>query len=117
MEHDCYTYFNAANVSATSFKDTMIFLPELAEYIQAPSVPLPDQAKNGGEVVGENDEAEPAAVDQPCGLEDLIILFSDDPGTTLCVCRDNVWVLPRFAFIDFQELLGNVLDVMKGRSD
>jgi len=95
----------------------MVFLPELAEYIQAPSAPLSDQAENGREVVGENDETEPTAINQPRGLEDLIVLLSDDSSPALCACGDSVWVRPRFAFIDLQELLRDILDVTKRVSD
>ena len=95
----------------------MVFLPELAEHIQAPTVPLSDQAENGREVVGENDETEPTTVDRPRGLEDLIVLLSDDPSPVVFVCRDGVWVLPCLALIDLQELLCDILDVTKGASD
>ena len=95
----------------------MILLPELAEYIQAPSIPLPDQAEDGREVVGKDDETEPTAVDQPRGLEDLIVLLSNDSGAALLVRRDGIWILPRLAFINLQELLGDVLGVTKRRSD
>jgi hypothetical protein len=53
----------------------VIEFPELAEGVQAPSITFPDQAKNGREVVGENDETEPTAVNQPSGLEDLFFLL------------------------------------------
>ena len=33
MEHDRHAYLNAANVSATPFKDAMILLLELGEWI------------------------------------------------------------------------------------
>ena len=95
----------------------MIFLPELAKHIQAPGTSLPDQAENGREVVGKHDKTEPTAVNQPRGLEDLFVLLSDDSIAVLCVRRDGVRVLPRPAFIDLQELLGDVLDVTKSRSD
>jgi len=69
------------------------------------------------EVVGENYKTEPTTVDQPRGLEDLIVLLSDDSGPASCVCRDGAWVLPSFAFIDLQKLLRDVPDVMKRGSD
>ena len=85
MEHDHRAYLNAANISATSLKDAVIFLSELAEYIQAPSISLPDQAENGREVVGKHNKTEPTAVNQPRGLEDLVILLSDDSSAALSV--------------------------------
>jgi len=95
----------------------MIFLPELAEYVQTPSTPLPDQTENGRKVVGKDDETKPTAINGPCGLEDLIVLLSDDSSTALRVCGDGVRVLPSSAFIELQELLSDVLDVMKNGSD
>ena len=88
----------------------MVLLSELAEDIQAPGVPLPDQTEDGREIVGENDETEPAAVDQPCSLEDFIILLCNDTATACFVVWDGVWVLPRSALIDIQELLSDILD-------
>jgi len=114
--HDNQTYLNAANVSATSFKDTVVFLPEFGEWIQAPGITLPDQTKNGREIVGEDDETEPTAVDQSGSLEDLLFLLNDDLGTVLPVGRDGMGVLPRSALVDLQELLGDVLDTTKGKS-
>ena len=95
----------------------MIFFPKLGERIQAPSVALPNQAKNGREIIGENDKTEPAAVNQPCGLEDLLFLLNDDLGAFWGVCWDGVWVPPRSAFVDLQELLGDILDVFGNVSD
>ena len=69
------------------------------------------------EMVGENDETESTTVDQPHSLEDLIILLSDDSSPASCVWRDGAWVLPCCAFIDLQELLRDVLDVVKRGSD
>ena len=88
----------------------MIFPPKLAEWVQVPAVALPNQAKNGREIVGENDETEPAAVDQPCSLEYFIILLGNDTATACFVAWDGVWVLPRSALIDIQELLSDILD-------
>ena len=92
----------------------MVLLPELAEHVQAPGTPLPDQAENGREVVGENDHTEPTAVDQSRSLEDLVILGGNFGGAVL---SDGVRVLPFFPFVDLQEFLGNVLDETKSRSD
>ena len=94
----------------------MILLPELAEHVQAPGIPLPDQAKNGREVVGKDNHTEPTAVNRPCGLEDLIVLLGDDSSAAFA-CGDGSWVVPRFAFVDLQELLSDVLDMMKSGSD
>ena len=88
----------------------MILLPKLTEWVQAPAVALPDQAKNCREVVGEDDETEPTAVDQPCGLEDFIVLVGDGLGAAFLIVRNGVWIPPRSAFIDLQDLLGDVLD-------
>jgi len=88
----------------------MIPVPELAEYIQAPGVPLPDQTKDGREIVGENDETEPTAVDQSCRLEYFIVLLD------LVACGKRPWVPPRPTLIDLQEFLGDVLDRMKDGS-
>ena len=93
----------------------MILLPELAEYIQAPSIPLPDQAEDGREVVGKDDETEPTAVDQSGSLEDLLFLLNNDLSTVWRVGRDGIRVLPRSAFVNFQELLGDVLDTSNGK--
>ena len=50
-------------------------------------------------------------------MEYLIVLLSDDSSTSLRACRNGVQVLPRFAFIDLQEPLRDVLDVIKRGSD
>ena len=113
--HDHQAHLNAANVPATSFKDAVIFAPELGEWIQAPGVALPDQTKNGREVVGEDDETEPTAVDQSGSLEDLLFLLDNDLSTVWRVGRDGIRVLPRSAFVNFQELLGDVLDTSNGK--
>lgn len=114
--YDRHKYLNAANVPATSFKDAMILLPKLAKHVQAPGIPLPDQAKNGREVVGKDNHTEPAAVNRPCGLEDLIVLLGDD-CIVVSAWGDGIRVVPRVAFVDLQEFLSNVLDVMKSGSD
>ena len=88
----------------------MILLPELAEWIQAPVVSLPDQTEDGREIVGENDKTEPAAIDQSGGLEDFLFLLNDNLGAVWSVRWNLVWVLPRSALVDFQEFLGNILD-------
>ena len=54
-----------------------------------------------------DDETEPAAVDRSCGLEDFIILFTNDLNAVQRARRDGVWVFPRSAFIDFQFFLGD----------
>ena len=95
----------------------MIEFPELAEGVQAPSITFPDQAKNGREVVGENDETEPAAVDQPSDLEDLFFLLDDGVGTVFRAGWDGIRVLPRSALVDLQELLGDILDEMSTELD
>ena len=95
----------------------MIEFPELAEWVQAPSITFPDQAKNGREVVRENDETEPAAVDQPSGLEDLLFLFDDEVSAVFCAGWDGIRVLPRSALVDLQELLGDILDEMSNELD
>jgi len=94
----------------------MILIPELAEDIQAPGVSLPDQAENGREIVGENDETKPATVDQSGGLEDFLFLLNDDFSSVWCVFGDGVWVLPCSAFINLEEFLSNILDAMKSES-
>ena len=108
--HDDQTYLNAANISTTSFKNAVVFAPELGERIQAPGITLPDQTKNRREIVGEDDETEPTAVDQSGSLEDLFFLLDDDLGTVWRVGRDRIRVLPRSALVDLQEFLGDVLD-------
>lgn len=95
----------------------MIFLSELAENIQTPGIPLPDQAKNGREIVGENNETKPAAVNRSRGLEDLFFLLNDGFSAVWCVGGDRVGVLPRPAFIDLEEFLSNVLDWVNSESD
>lgn len=88
----------------------MIFLPKVAERIQAPVVALPDQAENRGKIVRENDKTKPTAIDRPCDLEDFLFLFYDDLGAVWGVCWKFVWVAPRSTLIDLQEFLGDVLD-------
>ena len=88
----------------------MIFGPELGEWIQAPGITLPDQTKNGREIVGKDDEAKPAAVDQSGSLEDLLVLLNDVLGTVWRIGRDGIRILPRSALVDLQELLGDVLE-------
>lgn len=88
----------------------MVLLSELAEHVQAPGIPLPDQAEDGREIIGENDETEPAAVDQSRGLEDLIVLGGNSLGAINFICRDGIRVLPRSTFVDLQEFLGDVLN-------
>ena len=85
IDRDHDAYLDAADVSATLFEDATALLPKLAEYIQAPSVSLSNQAENGREVVGETDETEPTAVNQPRSLEDLTHLLSDDSSPALCL--------------------------------
>jgi len=94
----------------------MVFVPKLGEWIQAPGITLPDQTKNGREIVGEDDETEPTAVDQSGSLEDLLFLLNDDLGTVWGIGRDGIRVLPRSALVDLQELLGDVLDTTNGKS-
>ena len=89
----------------------MIFFPKLAERIQAPTVALPDQAKNGREIVGENDETKPTAVDRSCDLEDFFFLIHDDLVAVGRVLWDGVWVMPGSALVDLQELPGNILSM------
>jgi hypothetical protein len=91
----------------------VIDAPELAEGVQAPSITFPDQAKNGREVVGENDETEPTAVNQPSGLEDLFFLLDDDVSAVFCAGWDGIRVLPRSALVDLQEFLGDILDEIR----
>ena len=110
MFRNDHTYLNAANVSTTSFKDGVIFLPKLAEWVQAPAIALPDQAKNGREIVRENDETKPTAVDRSRDLEDFLFLVHDDFGAVFGVRWNGVWILPRSALIDLQELLGDILN-------
>ena len=117
MHHIRHTYLDAANVAPTSFKDAVIFFPELGEWVQAPGIALPDQTENGREIVGENDETEPTAVDQPGGLEDFLLLLNDDFSTVWGVGWDGIGVLPRPALIDLQEFLGDVLYTTSGGSD
>ena len=87
----------------------MILLPKLTEWVQAPVIALPDQAENCREVVGEDDRTEPTAVDQPCGLEDFILLVGEGLGAAF-TAWNSVWILPRSTLIDLQDLLGDVLD-------
>ena len=87
----------------------MILLPKLTEWIQVPGIALPDQAKNCREVVGEDDETEPTAVDQPCSLEDFIVLVGDGLGAAFFTVWNSVWVAPRSTLIDLQDLLGDIL--------
>ena len=87
----------------------MVFLPELAEYVQAPGISLSDQAKDGREIVRKDNETEPTAVDRPRSLEDLIVLLNNKIGTIWEIGRNGTWVSPRSAFIDLQKLLGDVL--------
>ena len=117
MYHNNHAYLNATNVSTTSFENAMVLSPELAEWIQAPGVALPDQPENGRKIIGEDNETEPATVNRPGGLEDLFFLLDDDLGTVLRVRWDGVRVLPRSAFVDLQELLGDVLDTANGTLD
>jgi hypothetical protein len=88
----------------------MIFLPKLAKWVQTPTVSLPDQAKDGREVVRENDETKPAAVDGSCDLEDFFFLLDDNVAAVWSVGWDGGWVLPRSTLVDLQELLGDVLN-------
>jgi hypothetical protein len=94
----------------------VIEFPELAEGVQAPSITFPDQAKNGREVVGENDETEPTAVNQPSGLENLFFLL-DDVGTAFRAGWDGIRVLPRSALVDLQKFLCYILDEMSNELD
>jgi hypothetical protein len=105
------SYLDAANISTTSLKDGVIFPPKLAEWIQAPAVALPDQAKNGRKIVRKHDETKPTAVDRSCNLEDFLFLVRDDLGAVWGASWDVVWVLPGSALIDLQELLGDILNV------
>lgn len=89
----------------------MVPLSKLAKWVQTPAIPLPDQAKNGREIVREHDEAEPSAVDQSCGLEDFLLLPYDDLVAFWRVERNGVRVPPSSTLIDLQELLGNILDI------
>jgi len=114
--HEHHAYLDAANVPAASFKDTVVLLPELGKRIQAPGIALPDQTENGREVVGENDETEPTAVDQSGGLEYLLFLLNDDLGAVCGVGWDRIRILPRSALVDLQELLGDVLGTTSGKS-
>ena len=82
----------------------MIFLPKLAERVQTPAIAFPDQAENRREIIGENDETKPAAVDRSRDLEDFFILLSESVGW------GSAWILPRSALIYLQELLGNILN-------
>ena len=93
----------------------MILSPKLCEWIQAPGSALPDQTKNGREIVGEDDGTESAAIDQPGSSEDLPFLLNDDLSALCGVSWDGVWVLPCSTLIDLQELLGDVLETANGR--
>ena len=110
MYHNHDTYLDAANVSTTSLKDAMSLGPELREYIQAPGIALPDQPKNRREIVGEDDETEPAAVDRPGCLEDFFFLLKDNLSPLWRTVWNGVRVLPGSTLIDLQKLLGDVLD-------
>lgn len=110
MTHGYHTYLDATNVSATSLEDGVIFLPKVAEYIQAPAVSLPDQTKDGREIIRENNEAKPAAVDRSRDLEDFFVLVPNKLGAVLPVLWDGVRVLPRLALVDLQKLLGDILN-------
>ena len=113
MHHNYHTYLDAANVSTTSLKDVMSLGPELREWIQAPGIALPDQPKNRREIVGEDDETEPAAVDRPGCLEDLFFLLKDNLGPLWRAMWNGVRVLPGSTLIDLQKFLGDVL-ITKG---
>jgi hypothetical protein len=43
-------------------------------------------------------------------LENFLFLIHDDLGAVFSVGGDLIWVLPRSAFIDLQELLGDILN-------
>lgn len=103
------SYLNGADISSTTLEQSMIIVPNLAEGIQAPAAALPDQSKDGTEVVREDNATEPTDVAQTCSLEDFFFLLKDLFGPLGVVCWNFVGVLVGTTLVDLQDLLSNVL--------
>ena len=95
---------------------------------QGPAVSIPNKTENCGEIISENDfimhplsaifessrtlttltESEPATVNQPCSLEDLLVL------TSVLIGGQRRGILISAPLIDLKQALGDVLAGGKG---
>lgn len=100
-----------ATVESTSISRS-ISLQENYTYpkrIQAPAVPVADQAQNRAEVVREDDAREPPAVDEARGLEDLLVLLEQLRRALGVGRRDAGRILEVPALVELQQHLRDVL--------
>ena len=80
----------------------MVLVADLAEGDEAPREALADEAQDRREIVREDDASEPGTVDQPCRLENLLILLRELSCTVGRVLRDARRVDPTPAFVDVE---------------
>lgn len=95
----------------------MVFVPNFTEGVQAPAASLPDQTKNGTEVIREDNATEPTNVAQTCSLEDFFFLGKDLFIPLGIVRWDGVWIHVSATFVDLEDLPGNVLVKMEHEKD
>ena len=81
----------------------MIEIADLLEGIQAPAASLPDEAEDGGDVVGEDRGTEPATVNQTRSLEDLFVLAGE------IVSRERAGVFVGRTLVELQDLVCDIL--------
>ena len=91
----------------------MILIPNLTKGVQAPTISLPNQSKNGTEVVGEDNTTKPTNVTQTCSLEDFFFLTKDLFAPLGIVCWDRVGVFIGATFVYFENLPSDVLMEME----
>ena len=87
----------------------MVCVADLLERIQAPTVALPDQTEDGGDIVRKHRGTEPRTINQARGLEDVLILLRKLGTERGVVGRNGVWVGIRSALVDLEQLLGDIL--------
>lgn len=79
------------------------------QWVKSPSIPVPDQTKNGTNVVTEDDLHEESAVDEPCAVKYFIVLSQ---FLRLVLGRR---VLISSTLVDIENFSGNILNIKFSR--
>src|SRR5258708_2412898 len=93
-----------ARVTLATLKKRMVEFASLARDVQRPTQTITDSAKNGSEIITQNNVGVSEGVDEASGIEDLIVLFNQKLLAELA----SVF-LPSATLVNAQDYLCDVL--------
>lgn len=94
----------AYSIALSALEERVVCVAHLLKRVQTPCQALAHETKDGGEVIRENNTGKPRTVDEPCGLENLLVL-----GFPQVVSREFIRIMPCAAFIDVKEFARDIL--------